>query len=288
MKTLTYITILFLGLLMASCEDVIQVKLDKGPPMLTVDAFVNDLRQAQTIRLTYTDGYFSQKPNQGVAGASVKITDLSNGQVFLFNDNGNGDYILPINPGDTIGRVGHRYRLEVLHQGLTYSAETRMNRTTGIDSIKVEEKDSTTFSPVGGYKCSFLGIDPPGDTTDYYWVKSYKNGTFWGKGGQINLSENAGGGEGTDGLFFTPPVAEGVTPFDESYRKNDWCRIEIHSISRTTFDFLTQVQAQTTNSGLFATTPENVKSNIVSPTDKVKVVGWFNMAAVYWKERQVQ
>jgi hypothetical protein len=42
--------------------------------------------------------------------------------------------------------------------------------------------------------------------------------------------------------------------------------VEIHSINLETYNFLTQVQTQTTNSGLFATSPENVKTNIKSST----------------------
>ncbi|MBS1634293.1 MAG: DUF4249 domain-containing protein [Bacteroidetes bacterium] len=271
---------------LASCEDVIQVKLDQGSPILTIDAFVNDMRQSQKVRLTYTDGYFSQKPNQPVSGATVKVTDVTDGVTFNFTDNGNGDYVLPINPGDTIGRVGHTYRLDVLHQGITYTSTTKLNRTAYIDSIDVK-KDSAAFSNKKGYRCSFFGIDPPGAVPDYYWVKSYRNNVFFGKGGEINITENGGGGTGTDGLFFIPPVAEGITPFGEYFQIGDVCRVEIHSITKETFDFLTQVQAQTTNSGLFATTPENVKTNISTNSSKVKIVGWFSMSAVNWKEKTV-
>jgi hypothetical protein len=281
---LSALTMLF-GL--SSCEDVIQVKLDEGQPIVTIDAFVNDLRQSQKIRLTYTGGYFSQKPNDPVTGASVKVTDLTSGVTFNFSDSGNGDYILPINAGDTLGYVGHDYRLDVIHQGITYTSTSHMNRTAFIDSIDVK-KDSSGFSDKKGYRCSFFGIDPPGATPDYYWVRSYRNGVFFGKGGQINTSENGGGGEGTDGLFFIPPVAEGVTPFGEYFQPGDVCRIEILSINKETYNFLDQVATQTTNSGLFATTPENVKSNISSNSTKVKVVGWFCMSAVAWKEKVVQ
>jgi hypothetical protein len=45
---------------------VIQVKLDEGDPIITIDAFINDMRSQQKVRLTYTNGYFSQKPNSPV------------------------------------------------------------------------------------------------------------------------------------------------------------------------------------------------------------------------------
>lgn len=288
MKAIRYISILAIVFTLVSCEDVIQVKLDKGQSIITIDAFVNDMRQSQKVRLTYTDGYFSQKPNQPVTGATVHITDLSSGQVFNFADNSNGDYIYPVNAGDTIGRVGHTYRLDVTSQGITYSSTILMKRTTSVDSIDVKRNDSTGFNPKKGYKCEFLGVDPPGEITDYYWVKSFRNGVFFNKGGDINICENAGGGPGTDGLIFIPPVAKGITPSGEVFRKFDVCRVEIHSITKETFDFLTQVQAQTTNFGLFATTPENVRTNIAAPDPKIKIVGWFSMSAVKFREKIVQ
>ena len=54
-------------------------------------------------------------------------------------------------------------------------------------------------------------------------------------------------------------------------------------------NFLLQVQQQTTNSGLFATNPENVRTNIQNASNtKTKVVGWFCMSSVGFKEAVAQ
>ena len=87
MKTFKLFFILLAAIGFASCEDVIQVKLDEGEPMVTVDAFINDMRSQQKVRLTYTDGYFSQKPNDPITGASVQIRDLTSGVDYIFADN---------------------------------------------------------------------------------------------------------------------------------------------------------------------------------------------------------
>ncbi|MEY2914410.1 MAG: hypothetical protein RLZZ184_3719, partial [Cyanobacteriota bacterium] len=43
-----------------------------------------------------------------------------------------------------------------------------------------------------------------------------------------------------------------------------------------TYAFFLQAQAQISNGGLFATTPENVKTNIITPEDApTKAIGWF-------------
>ncbi len=274
-------------ILFASCEDVIQVKLDKGTPMVTIDAFVNDMRSSQKVRLTYTDDYFSQKTNAPVSGASVVLKDLTSGNVFNFTDNNNGDYLLTLPVTDSF-KVGHNYQLTVTYQGVNYTATSTLNRTAVIDSIDAKFQEAGAFGGKEGYKCAFLGLDSIGPVSDFYWIKSYRNGVFFNKGGDINLAWNGASGEASDGLFFIPPIAYGITPGGEVFKKFDVCRVEIQSINLETYNFLIQVQAQTTNFGLFATTPENVKSNIVSSNDKVKVVGWFCMSSVGYREKIVQ
>jgi len=287
MKTLKLFFVLLTVISLTSCEDVIQVKLDEGDPIVTIDAFINDMQLQQKVRLTYTDGYFSQKPNEPIIGATVTVKDLTTGVDYIFNDNNNGDYVWT--PTDTL-RVGHNYELTVTHQGNIYKSTSRMNRTSKVDSIISEFKEGGGLAATEpGYDMAFLGFDIPGDTVDYYWIKSYRNGVFFNKGGDINICADAAFGAGADGFPFITPIAQGITPFGERFNKFDVCRVEIHSINLETYNFLTQVQTQTTNSGLFATSPENVKTNIKNTTsDKTKVVGWFCMSAVGFRERVVE
>lgn len=280
MKKYIKIVSLFSLLVFASCEDVIQVKLDEGSKHLVVDAFINDLRTDQKVRLTFTDAYFSGQNPPPVTNASVVLKDLTANKTYTFINNSNGDYVYSLTPTDTISYINHLYLLEVTYSGYTYTSMTNQYRTTTIDSIGVEFQEKTSFQQEG-YKCTMWGRDVPGPIIDYYWIKAYRNDTLFNTGSQINLAVNAANGAGADGFIFSPPIAEGITPFGEIYKLNDKCRVEIHSISPETFNFLSQVISQTTNSGLFATTPENVKTNIITPPNtKLKAIGWFNMASV--------
>lgn len=288
MKAIKTVLFILVVIGFTSCEDVIQVKLDEGDPIITIDAFVNDMRSTQKVRLTFTNGYFSQTPNSPVTGATVKLKDLTSGLEYNFTDNNDGNYVFNLNSTDTLGRVGHNYELTVTHQGNVFTSTSRMNRTAQVDSIISEFKEGGGFADSDpGYDMSFLGFDIPGDTIDYYWIKSYRNGIFFNKGGDINICADGAFGNGADGFPFIPPIAQGITPFGERFQKNDVCRVEIHSINLETYNFLTQVQTQTTNTGLFATSPENVKTNIKSSSEKIKVVGWFCMSAVGFRDRIV-
>ena len=282
----TLLVLIFAGLF-SSCEDVIQVKLDEGAKILVVDAFINDLRGPQTVRLSYTDSYFSGKNPQGVVGASVVLKDLSTSKNIAFTDIGNGDYTYNLNITDTIAFVDHVYQLLVTYNGYVYSANATQKRTSQIDSIGITYRTATNFNLEGSY-CVMWAKDKPGPIQDYYWIKAFRNGVFFNKGSQINTAIDAATGAGADGFLFTPPIARGITPRGEVYHTNDVCRVEIHSISKETYNFLNQVQSQTTNSGLFATTPENIKTNINTPSGTtLKAIGWFNMASVGFMERVI-
>lgn len=278
---------LFTIVAFTSCEDVIQVKLDKGSPLITIDAFVNDMRSQQKIRLTYTSDYFSAEKNRPVIGATVSIKNTTNGEVFNFLDANNGDYYLNLATSDTLGRLNNDYLLTVSYDGVTYTATSKVNRTANIDSLDVKFNEAGPFGGKEGYVFKFLAFDLPGTTPDLYWIKSFKNGNYL-TGGGFNLAYNSAYGDGSDGYPFIPPIAEGITPSGEVFQKYDVCRVEIHSINLPTYNLLLQAQAQISNSGLFATTPENIKTNISSNNDKIKVVGWFCMSAVSVKEKVAQ
>jgi len=291
MKTIKLFFVLLAVISLTSCEDVVQVKLDKSEPILTVDAFINNMRSVQKIRLTYADDYFSQVQNYPVTGAIVSIKDVTSGVSYTFTDsNGDGNYLYNVATTDTLGRIGHTYELTVIHQNNVFTATSRMKRSSRVDSLVSKfDEGGGLGNTKSGYKFAFLGFDVVGDTTDYYWIKSFRNGVFFNKGADINICIDGTYGTGADGFPFIPPIAEGITPRGELFQKFDVCRAEIHSIDIETYNFLTQVQSQTTNSGLFATSPENIKTNIKNTTsDKVKVVGWFCMSAVGFKEGVAQ
>lgn len=273
---------------LTSCEDVIQIKLDEGSKLLVVDAFINDLRNTQKVRLTYTDSYFSGTNPPPVTSATVVLKDLTGNITYNFTNTGNGDFVYTITSGDTIARVNHAYKLEVNYDGTTYTAFAFQKRTTQIDSIQAEYRKPTSFQKEG-YRCTLWARDVPGPLIDYYWIKAYRNNILFNEGAQINLAVDGANGAGADGFIFTPPIAGGITPRGEIYALNDTCLVEIHSISEEAYKFLGQVISQTTNSGLFATTPENVKTNIVTPSNaKIKAIGWFNMASVGSKKKLVE
>ncbi len=280
--------------LLSSCEDVVQIKLDEGSKLYVIDAFVNDLREPQKIRVVTNSSYFSTTEAAAVTNAQVVLKDLTNNQQYNFTYGSNGFYIFNVLPTDTIAKVNHQYELNVTLDGVVYTALATQKRAAGLDSVEAVYQDGSTggFGPPTDpyYLCLLWAKDKVDNVTDYYWIKTYRNDTLFSASGDINLSIDGTNGPVSgvpvDSTSFTPPI---IFLGFKSYQKNNTCKVEIHSIAKETYFFFVQAGAQINNGGLFATTPENVKTNIITPTEaKTKAVGWFNMASVATKTKLVE
>lgn len=280
------------GFFLTSCEDVIQIDLDEGSKLYVIDAFVNSLPGNQVIRVTYNDAYFSDTQAPPVANASVVLTDLTANKSYVFNYSGNGNYVYTFTT-DTLNKVNHQYQLNVTIDGYNYTSLVVQKRPAKIYDILPEYNDgSTGFGPAGPpfYFCNLLAKDKTDANTDYYWIKTYRNDTLFNGASDINISiDGTNGAVNTadfDSSYFTPPIT--FLGF-KRYNKGDKCKVEVLSISRETYFFFVQASAQINNGGLFATTPENVKTNIVTPSGApIKAVGWFDVSMLDSREIQIQ
>lgn len=276
-------------LLTSSCEDVIQIKLDEGSKLYVIDAFVNDLREDQKIRVVTNDSYFSNKSAPPVTYAQVMLVDLTSGQQYPFNYQSDGYYVFPVTATDTIAKVNHNYELKVTIDGFTYTSLATQKRTAILDTIIASIGNPGGFGPPtqdSTYSCLLFARDIADNNPDYYWIKTFRNDTLFSGAEDLNVTIDGSGGVVTDApqdtIFFTPPAT--FLSFKQ-YNKFNTCKVHIHSLSRDNYFFFIQALAQINNGGLFATTPENVKTNIITPDDaSTKAVGRFNMASVAEQE----
>ena len=289
-RTALNLLLLTFGLLLfGSCTKVIQVTVPNGTTLFVVDAFINNApQQVQTVRLSFTSNYFSNTVNPPpVLGASVSLVDLTNAKTYTFSPDGKGSYNYTPLMNDSMTQINHKYQLNITYNENTYTALSTLHPTTLVDSIAFRSSGNDfagnfpndTTNPRKYYPI-YLAQDIKGEA-DYYWVKVYKNGVFYNGPNQLNAFQDAGY-SGTDGEFFLPPVCYfGLTPSTNPIYKGDVCTIEILSINENTTEFLGQLQGQLTNSenGLFALTPQNVKTNIQKTSGTLPVIGWFNMGA---------
>ncbi len=289
-------------ILLSSCEDVIQIKLDKGGKLVVIDAFVDDLRKPQVVRVLNNTDYFSDQSSEPISNAQVVLKDLTANKSYTFTYAGNGNYQFNITPADTIAKPNHQYELNVTVNGTLYKALATQKRRAIASKIDLKKDysfidTSLVFlgimdtlieqTPIGNgpaekfYTTLLFAVDIADNNPDYYRIKTFRNDTLFNKTNDLLLCIDGTGGEVYNSPdpfnLFSPPVT--FLGF-QKYQKNDKCKAEIHSLSKEAYNFFLQAQLQVTNSGLFATTPENVRTNIISPTGATKGVGWFNMASV--------
>ena len=269
---------------LSSCEKVVQVDVPEGETLLVVDAWINDKPGSQTVRLTTTAPVFNGQNTPVAIGATVSLKDLTNGKIYNFSEvTGTGNYVFTPVATDTLSVVGHQYSLAISYKGNSYNSLSTLNRTTKIDTIGYDRVTDIGSTTVKGYLAWLFGKDQP-NGKDYYWIKSYKNGVFYNQSNAINVCEDGGGGNGTDGLCFIPPNAYlNVIPGDKLLQLNDVYTVEIHSLNKDSYEYMIQLSTQLNNSqaGLFAVTPENLRTNI-NPVNSTapRALGWFNMGMV--------
>jgi hypothetical protein len=135
MKKLSIYFILFLSIITVSCEEVVDVDLNKSEPKLVIDASIKwekgTTGNEQTIRLTTTGDYFNN--TVPVAnGAIVTITD-SNAIIYSFLEDGlTGNYkCTNFNP--VLNEV---YTLSVSYKGQNYTSTDKLYPVPTITTIE--------------------------------------------------------------------------------------------------------------------------------------------------------
>jgi Domain of unknown function (DUF4249) len=283
------------GLIITSCETIINPTLENAEPILVVDAWLNNNVQEQVIKISQTQPYFDNTGQVGVSSAVITVKNETDGRTFVFNEEGTtGNYKwIPSSPTDSIGKYQDQFTLSVQVGTDEFLASARLGRAPKIDSITFRFEEGNSFLP-DHYIGSFWAKDFPGKG-DTYWIKTYRNDTLLLKPSDINTAYDAGfsAGGNIDSVTFITPIREAISPFDTDddgdilspYDIGDSVYVEIHSISLQAFTFLAEVQVQTNRPGgfaeLFSSPFANVSTNIVNtnPNGK-KAVGFFNVGAI--------
>ena len=293
MKTIKNIISLLLSLLiLSSCEEDIVPQLESAEPQIVIDAWIDNTRAPQHIRITTTVPYFDSTSYTGVQNATVYIEDHADNTRYDFYEKSPGLYEwVPSTSHPQLGTIQNSYDLTVEIGEVFYTATSTLNRVPEVDSIVFSYKSETLYPD--GYYAQFYATDiiGPGDT---YWIKAYKNGQFLNKSNEVNLAFDAGfsGGSNIDGTTFIGFIREMINPYDEDesgdylppYMPGDSVVVEIHSISYEAFTYLNELRIQTDRPGgfaeLFSVPLSNISSNIYSSDpEALEPIGFFNMSA---------
>ena len=271
-------------MLLPRCTDVIQVKLDEGSELIVIDAFLESRYDVQAIFIHKNSTYFNSEKPEPIINATATLYDLTDGKSFKFHYAREDRYEIEARKESFI--TNHQYKLEVIVDGSVYTALTVQPRAASIDSISAMAFTKDQFSGESRplyYMCYLWAKDKADNNADYYWIKSGSDDSF------INLCVDGSGGivrdAPADSMYFIPPYT--LLGY-RTYPPGNICFVSVCAITKGTYDFLLQTQAQISNGGMFATTPENVKTNFVTPVGaKKKAVGWFSLANVSSANKEI-
>ncbi|MDO5104541.1 DUF4249 family protein [Capnocytophaga sp.] len=155
----------FLLMLLASCEEVIDVNLDSQAQMLVIDARIDwkkgENKAYPVVHLTHTRDYYHDAISKPVRGAVVKII-AENGKEFALSEMSfeaipyevPGFYFdIPFGVGGSfyvckeefIPALNQEYELRVDFQGESYTAKATMHETATIDVSRAEQNNNGGF-----------------------------------------------------------------------------------------------------------------------------------------------
>ena len=252
------ILFLFSALLIAACEDVIDVPLQKGPQRLVVEASLDWEKgtpgNLQTITLSQSTGFYEPSEFPGVSGASVKVINDVSGRVYDFVDQGNGQYGIT----DFEPVLGQAHTLEIIHGGQVYTATETMVSVPAIDSVHQDRE--------GGFDKELLEVhigftDPPQEGNNYLFRIQRQEDLL----PELEYMED----EFVNGnaIDFWYEISDDEDSDIEPFEPGDVVEIEMYGISRDHYDFIKIIIDQYGGSGMFDSTPVGVRGNCVNQTD---------------------
>ena len=260
-----------------SCQDVIDIDVPEGDPLMVVDGWISDLPGPTRVRLSKTIDYFSNSPNPAVSNAVVILIN-TNGSLDTMSETsiGSGVYESPLN-----GTVGNSYYLYIkTSDGSEYQSNIEeLVSVPVIDSIYYEYREETIFEDEGYYVQ--INTKEPVGLGDHYRWKFYKNDTLYNKPEDLYYADD----EFVDGNDIN-----GFDVHNDPLEIGDTARVEQLSISKHAYDFIAIVQEQTAFVGSIFDFPASpIQGNIYTINEPNEgVLGFFGASSVATAEIVIQ
>ncbi|MFV8226648.1 DUF4249 domain-containing protein [Christiangramia aquimixticola] len=241
-----YKLLLVILLLFTSCEEVIDVELDKTEPRLVIEASLIWLKgsagSTQEIKLSQTTPFYNRE-RLPVTDANIMVTNCNN-DIFLFTHTENGIY----KNENFQPQIEMKYQMELEYNGDLYTASEVLQSVSEIDYV--EQLNS------GGFAGDEIEIKAyytdPVETEDFYLFK------FEDEDLSLEIYEDEfTNGNQIFGYYSTEDIKSG----------ND-ILIQMEGISKDYYNYLFILRSQvgTGNGGPFETMPATVKGNIINQT----------------------
>lgn len=154
-------------ILFSACQKIVNIDLNSSSPKIVIQGEITDSLGPFHVMITKSGSYYSQPVLPPVSGALVTISD-NTGVIDTLKEEQPGIYTT----AKIKGIPGYNYSLKVIAENNEFDAYTTMNSRVAIDSLTVEETQSTSGNRHLNLICHFN--DPKGEK-NYYRIKLYTN-----------------------------------------------------------------------------------------------------------------
>jgi hypothetical protein len=233
-------------ILLTSCEEVIEIKLDYMNPGLVVEGVINDLDNQCIIKLSKTTDYFNYRTNPTVSDAVITLTDDAGTRV-NFNEEESGKYIVE----SFQSKPDIRYTLKILSEGEEYVADATIPRRVNVDSLTYQYNPESIIYEVG-YVVSCHFSDPE-EYRNFYRLKTYN----------INDKTKAKNSRDLYNDDFFNGNNVNLSWSNDVYQELDTVIVELYSLDIRTYNYYRTLFTISDGAEMMSmTTPANPNTNI--------------------------
>jgi len=243
-----------------SCTEKVDIELDSTYERVVVEGNLTNEYKNHQVKISKSADYFANKPAEPITGADVSITDGT----LIFE-------LTEVDPGlyetEEMGGIpGKTYTLNIAIDAKKYSASDYMHTCPPIDSIGFKR-----FKMDSNYIALVIFAQEPAEETNYYAWRAYRNDTL--------VTDTLNEIFISDDTFINGNYINGTEVQYIKAKKDDLITLEMLSITKPYYDFITKIMLETDwDGGPFDGPPANFYGNISN-----EALGFF---AVYSVERK--
>ncbi len=269
MKRLSIIA--FLVILGCSQSDL---ELPSGNQLLVVEGWITDQEQQHSVRITRTTAFNGLQPETVIDDANVTIESRIGLESINLSFDVSGVYYTP----EMSGNIGEEYRISIqLNSGETIQSEWELlNPLVEIDTLFYRsfiDQDEETGEDIDIYYPVVVSAEPSAADPNYYRYRGYRHNSLLNEPEElILLSDRFVNGKDS--------LPNHIPEF--RYSLNEQIKVELQSINKPAYDFLTLLKNQTTSLGSSSgTSPAKLIGNLRNVTNpETTVLGYFGATSV--------
>lgn len=257
MKTITKnIIVIILGVLFASCTEVVDVDVPEAQPRLVIEASLDWEKgtqgNVQTVNLSLSTPYFDNQTLNPVENAFVSVVRDVTGDEYIFHHQGEGVYLTTI--FEPV--INESYTLTVEYNGEIYSATETLRPVVDLEDV-YQSLDKGSDEDILEVNIDF---NDPASDENFYFIKLQAQDNLLPV--MFDLSD-----EFVDGnlisLYYERVEDEEIDQTE--FEPGDVINIEFYGISEQYYNYIGLLISQYESLGdLFSTIPVELRGNCIN------------------------